>query len=103
MSFHEMPELIEIKTAPDYAFDSLSSEVTKFQNGLTGEYEVGLAMNGAGGTIHVNSIRLESQLIVFEGVDDQGRTARVIQHYTQLSLQMVAAAKLDEHARRIGF
>jgi hypothetical protein len=42
-------------------------------------------------------------MIVFEGVDIQNRVARLIQHYSQTNLQMVAVGKLAEQANRIGF
>jgi hypothetical protein len=36
-------------------------------------------------------------------VDEQDRQARIIQHYTQIRVQMVAVKKLGQQATRIGF
>lgn len=42
-------------------------------------------------------------MFVFSGFDNFGRTARLIQHFTQVNVQMVAVDKLNETASRIGF
>ena len=93
----------DIKSVPEYAFDALSLEVDKFQATMSADLELGISVSGADNVIHVRAIRKSGQMVVFEGVDIQGRTARLIQHYTQVNLQMVAVPKLDEQAKRIGF
>lgn len=94
---------IEIKSVPEYAFEALTKEIKRFQKGLSDEMEVGIIANGAGAPIHVESVRMSGQMVVFDGVDGEGRQARIIQHYTQVSVQMIAVNKLAEEARRIGF
>lgn len=94
---------IEIKSVPEYAFEALTKEIKRFQKGLSADMEVGIAANGAGLTIHVESVRMSGQMVVFDGVDGEGRQARLIQHYTQVSVQMIAVNKLQAEARRIGF
>lgn len=97
------PRLPQIKAPHEYAFDALSREVSKFQGTLSPETEVGISVSGADNVIHVRAIRQSGQMVVFEGMDNQNRTARLIQHFTQVNLQMIAVAKLDEQAKRIGF
>ena len=95
-----MPEIPEMKSIPEHAFDALVEEMRRFQNKLQDDVEVGIVANGAGLVIHVNSLRFSSQMIVF---DSEGRDARLIQHYTQVNVQMIAVPKLEEEPRRIGF
>jgi hypothetical protein len=78
-------------------------ELALFQEGLSEETEVGIFANGASIPMHVESVRLSNQLVVFNGVDGEGRPACIIQHYTQISVQMIAVRKLENEPRRIGF
>lgn len=96
-------DLPEIKSIPEYAFDALVKEMRRFQDRLNDDVEVGIVANGAGLVIHVNSLRFSSQMIVFDGTDGEGRDARLIQHYTQVNVQMIAVPKLEDEPRRIGF
>jgi hypothetical protein len=93
----------EIKSIPEYAYDALVAEIRRFQERLSDAMEVGILANGAGLTIHVGGVRQSGHMVVFNGVDADGREARLIQHYTQIGVQMIAVAKLDSLARRIGF
>ena len=99
----KVPKMPEIKSIPEYAFEALVAEIRRFQDGLSDEMEVGIVANGAGLTIHVESLSFSGQMIVFTGVDSEAREARLIQHYTQANVQMIAVRKLAEEPRRIGF
>lgn len=85
------------------AFQSLVKEVEGFERGLSSDREVGISVSGTENVIHIRAIRHSGQMIVFEGIDTQGRDACLIQHYTQVHVQMVAADKIGEEAKRIGF
>ncbi|MCD2324757.1 hypothetical protein LQ953_12100 [Sphingomonas sp. IC-56] len=98
-----IPEVPRLKSIPEHAFDALVLEIDRFQQRLTGEQEVGVVANGAGLIIHVGQLRFSGQMIVFDGVDGDGREARLIQHYTQANVQMIAVQKLADQPRRIGF
>lgn len=102
-NFPSMPTMPTIKPIHEYAFDALSREVEKFQRTLSMDHELGISVFGADNVIHVSGIRHAGQMVVFEGRDNQGRVARLIQHYTQVNLQMIAVDKLNEQANRIGF
>lgn len=95
--------LEHMKSIPEMSFDALSREMKRFQEGLSDEMEVGIFANGAGLPLHVENVRMSGQMVIFHGVDGEGRQARIIQHYTQVSVQMVAVKKLQAEARRIGF
>lgn len=96
-------QLPEIKSIPEMSFDSLAKEIKRFQDALPNDMEVGIFANSVGLPLHVESVRKSGQMVVFDGVDGEGRQARIIQHYTQVSVQMVAVKKLEAEARRIGF
>ena len=98
-----MPYIPEIKSIPEHAFDALVAEMKRFESRLSDETELGIVANGAGLTIHVETLRFSGQMVVFDGVDGDGRASRLIQHYTQVNVQMVAVAKQQEQPRRIGF
>ncbi len=92
-----------MKSIPEYAFDSLVEEIQSFQDELSDEMEVGITAAGGGQTIYVTSLYQGDHMVVFKGTDEGGRNARLIQHYTQIAVQMVAVPKMQETARRIGF
>ncbi|MFL5239024.1 MAG: hypothetical protein ACJ8EL_15765 [Rhizomicrobium sp.] len=93
----------EVKSIPARSFKSLVNELKRFQASLSSETEVGIFANGAGLALHVESVRTSGQMLIFDGVDSNARQARIIQHYTQVSVQVVAVNKLQPQARRIGF
>lgn len=97
------PYIPRVETPQVYAFEHLQKEVSKFQDELPDDCEVGISVNGADNVIHVHEIRRTGQMFVFSGFDNFGRTARLIQHFTQVNVQMVAVDKLNETASRIGF
>lgn len=97
------PLMPDFKSIPEMAFDSMKDEIASFQRGLSDEDEVGVVANGAGLIIHVRYVRLSGQMFVFDGVDGDQREARLIQHYTQVNVQMIAVKKLEDAPQRIGF
>lgn len=96
----DMPKL---KSVPEYSYDALVKEMERFQRSLSAEDEMGIIANGAGLVIHVEGVRYSGQMIVFSGVDSNGNEARLVQHYTQTNVQMIAVGKLHDEPRRIGF
>lgn len=97
------PSLPKFQPATAEAFTALKKEVTRFEKSLPGNQEIGISVNGADNVIHVSSIRASNQMVVFEGGDDLGRRAQLIQHFTQVNVQLVAVDALSETATRIGF
>lgn len=98
-----MPTMPVVKSVPEYAYEALARQVADFQDNLTPDQEVGISVSGSDSVVHVRSIRQAGQMVVFDGVDNQSRPARLIQHYTQVNVQMIAVDKLHERANRIGF
>lgn len=97
------PHIPVMKSIPEQSFEDLVEEIHRFQSRLSDEMELGIVANGAGLTIHVDRLQRSGQMIIFSGTVSDGYEARLIQHYTQINVQMVAVPKLDESPRRIGF
>ncbi len=95
--------LPEIKSIAEYAYDALLGEIKRFSGQLPDDMELGIVSNGGGLIIHIEKLYQSGQMVVFIGSDGEGRQARLIQHYTQANVQMIAVKKLDAEARRIGF
>lgn len=93
----------EIKSPSEYAFDALLGQMKRFQARLSDEKELGIVANGAGLLIHVSAVRVSGQMITFDGVDGNGSESVLIQHFTQVNVQMVAVPKLQDEPRRVGF
>jgi hypothetical protein len=91
------------KSIPEYAYDALVAEIRRFQDGLPDDMEMAIVANGAGLAIHPETMRLSDHMVVFDGIDGSGRQARLIQHYSQINVQLLAVEKLDARARRMGF
>ncbi len=103
VSLPSLPKLEPIKSVPELAFSALAGQMDRFQDGLTADTEVGVIANGAGLILHVERVTYAGQMIVFSGTDSEGRRSTLIQHYSQINVQMIAVPKLNEEARRIGF
>lgn len=97
----ELPSLPIIKSLPEQAFEVLNEEVKRFQDALSDEMETGITARGS--VIHIGRVSLNGQLLIFDGVDDNDNPARLIQHYSQIQIQITAVPKLAEKPRRIGF
>lgn len=93
----------EIKSPGEYALDDLIAEIRGIQDALPEDMEIGVHAAGGAKVIHVESLKTTGLLTVFTGVDEEGREARLIQHFTQINVQVTVVPKLDKVARRIGF
>lgn len=98
-----MPRMPIFTSIPDSAFESLIEEVKAFQEELGNDMELGVAADGAGYAVHVSDIYLNGQIIVFNGVDNHSRKARLMMHYTQTNIILLSVPKLSDEATRIGF
>ncbi|MDH7641151.1 hypothetical protein [Sphingomonas oryzagri] len=96
-------DMSNFKSLPEWAFEAIKEEIEQFQAGLGADHDIGIIVSGAQSAIHASRVRLADQMIVFEGVDEENRIARVIAHYTQVNFRLVAVPKIEANARRIGF
>lgn len=86
--------------------ERLANYIAEFENSLTEAEEVGahLVSFGHDMVFHIADVSYHGpDMIVFYGFDDHGKRVQLIQHYSQLSVLLVALPKLGSEARRIGF
>jgi len=86
------------------AVQDVTEEIRLFQESLGENEEAWLSMMGAGGGLMVQPRQLRSigiDKIVIDGVDQDGRRLRAIQHITQINVALVAVPA--ENPTRIGF
>ena len=93
----------EMKSIPEIAYDSLMARISDFQRRLADDEELGVVAYAGASILHVESVSRDGHMISFDGSDDQDRYSRIIQHYSQVAVQLVAVPKLRKEARRIGF
>lgn len=96
-------ELVTFKAPGEYAFEELLEQFKAFQASLTDTEELGMLTGSGAGVTHVESVKCDGNLIVFTGVDELSRKVKVVQHFTQLNVQLVAVPMQKDEARRIGF
>lgn len=99
------PRLEPLRVTPisESAFHSLLDRIKAVQDQLDPDHEIGIVANGAGLVVHVESILRDGQIFVFTGSEVNGNRSFLIQHYSQLNMQIISVEKIDKIARRIGF
>lgn len=98
-----MLDLPQIKSVSESAYEALVERITDFQRMLKDDEELGIVANGAGSVIHVETLTRSNQMFTVDGTDSEGRFSRLIVHYTQTNLHLLAVPKLEAEPRRIGF
>ncbi|RYY94408.1 MAG: hypothetical protein EON61_23800 [Alphaproteobacteria bacterium] len=84
----------------------LVHQVMEFEKNLGPEHEVGgrFVEGPSGEPLHLSNIASWGpDMILFLGEFPDGRKWELIQHYSQVSLLLVAVRKINEEPRRIGF
>lgn len=99
----DLSAIATIKSPGEYAFGELLKEFRTFQASLAETEELGILTGSGAGVTYVERVKCDGNLIVFTGIDELGRKVKVVQHYTQLNVQLVAVPKQNDEARRIGF
>lgn len=89
-----------------WTYEQLIKEIKRFEDALDDEHEIGvrLVSFGASITFHIIDMSYSGPyMITFDGIDDNGFKVQLHQHYTQLSVLLMAMNKIEETPRRIGF
>ena len=61
---------------------------------------------GAGGAapFRLRSLKVsDPDILIFDGVDDNGNMVQLLQHHSQMAVMLVAVPKLEEKPFRMGF
>ena len=86
--------------------ERIVSSINDFEKQLDSDHEVGarLVSFGSDVTFHIEDVGYWGpDMIIFHGVSTDGKRVQLLQHVSQLSVLLVAADKVHEQARRIGF
>lgn len=88
-----------------YIQERIAALIADFEDTVGPDFEIGISLPGAtGDAIHLRSISSSNpDLILFKGVDLDGRPAQIIQHHSQTNLVLVALPKREQTPYRIGF
>lgn len=93
-------------TPAEHAFGSIKKQITQFEQSLAASEAVGvmLASFGQSTLLNVHTVSLSGQFICMDGANSDGHQARLVQHFTQVSLLLVKVQLAPEKPRRpIGF
>ncbi|MGC2775183.1 MAG: DUF6173 family protein [Bradyrhizobium sp.] len=103
----EMMTIMRRKTNPaGYALERLRGLIGSFQSGLGEDVEIGISVVGSGAAapFRLRDIKVSNpDILIFDGIDDNGNDVQLIQHHTQMAVMLVVMPKLNEKPFRIGF
>ena len=88
-----------------WTYDRLAEYVTKFQNDLDDEHEIGgYIANFPNGVVHFSDIGYWGpDIISFDGHTSDGNKIKLIQNIAQLNVTLVSVPKINAEPTRIGF
>ncbi len=95
-----------VTNAAKWTYERLVDYINDFEKDLDDNHEIGARLVSFGSTItfHIQDIGYWGpDIISFTGVDDNSQKVQLIQNTSQLSVLLIAVAKKEDKARRIGF
>lgn len=97
----------EEKSPAQWAYERLIMYISKFEETLNKDEEVAMGFAGGdAGVLRIEGIGFfDPDMITFYGRDEAGARTQLVQHVSQLSVMLRAAARPEERAEpvRIGF
>lgn len=100
---------VPARTPPDPAtwmHQRLVHQILEFEKNLSKDHELGGRFVGGptNEPLHINNVASWGpDMIVFMGQYQDGRKFELLQHYSQVSVLLVAVPKMTDEPRRIGF
>ena len=100
-----MPKLPETTIPAKWMYERLVRSIAEFEKKLDDTEEIGARLVTFGTDVfHIQDIGYWGpDIIKFYGVNVGGKPIELIQHYSQLSVLLVAVPKVSDKPRRIGF
>ena len=102
-----MEEINRRKNNPaGYALERLNALIRSFQEKIAEDVEVGISVVGSGSaaSFRLRSVEVSNpDILIFNGVDDNGNIVQLLQHYSQMAVMLVVVPKLNDKPFRIGF
>ena len=98
---------LDQKSPAEWAYERIVLYIKNFEDLLDSEHEVAMGFAGGDtGTLKIQGMGyFAPDIITFYGEDPDGLKVQLVQHVSQLSVMLVAAAKEDKQSEpnRIGF
>jgi hypothetical protein len=117
--YHVKGEVVDADDAPDaqvpargppdpatWMHQRLVHQILEFEKNLSKDHELGGRFVGGptNEPLHINNVASWGpDMIVFMGQYQDGRKFELLQHYSQVSVLLVAVPKMTDEPRRIGF
>jgi hypothetical protein len=99
-------EIQELMTPAESMFERLVTQIQEFEARLTPTEEIGGRFVSAPkeGAFHIRDISHRGpDMLVFHGIDVDGRPIQLLQHYTQMNVLLCVMPIVKEEPFRIGF
>lgn len=89
-----------------YMLERVRGLIEAFERKIGEDAEVGMNVAGASSAspIRLRSITYSNpDMLIFDGIDENGASVCLLQHHSQMALLLVAIPKLEEKPFRVGF
>jgi hypothetical protein len=89
-----------------WMYERVAKQIIEFEKALSADEEIGGRFVSAPkeGVFHIEDIGYWGpDMLIFHGIDSNGRPIQLMQHYSQLSILLCVIPKESEKPRRIGF
>jgi hypothetical protein len=106
LSSRDVQSLADVGNHAKWMHERLMRQIAEFEASLNSEEEVGARLVSAAGEppFHIENVSYWGpDMLMFQGKNADGRPVMLLQHYTQLSVLLVAMRKQRAEPRRIGF
>ena len=95
-----------LQSQAEWMYERVIRSINAFEEKLDQDHEVGASLVSFGSemTFHIEGVGYwEPDMITFTGRVQDGKSVKLLQHISQLSVLLVALKKVHEEPRRIGF
>ena len=100
------PQTQTLANPAKWVWQRMGKYITSFEESLDEEHEVGARLVSFGETVtfHIENMGFHGpDIISFLGITSQGQKVQLIQHYSQMSVLLIAMQKMTEKPTRLGF
>ncbi|MGY4260104.1 hypothetical protein ACVI1L_007172 [Bradyrhizobium sp. USDA 4516] len=87
------------------AQERLLDLIHAYQSRMSDDAEIGISVVGSAASFRLRAISVSNpDILIFDGIDDNGNEVRLLQHHSQMAVLLVSMPKLGaEPAFRMGF
>jgi len=85
---------------------AVRTTIERFEAGLDADHEISISLASFGSPVEFRAEEIRfspSNVVTFHGCTENGEKVQVVQHVSQVSLQLKAVRRLHEKPRRVAF